>query len=291
MSVAGQESPSDFALLDHRTGHGAHARYSENSPRALVAQTLLQMKRLLVRWSRDLPTVILTLVVPILFLLTLNMVLGDQISTITGHSALFGSVPMVAVVAAITGSSAGGIGLIRERADGLLARLWVLPVHRASGMLSRLAAEAVRVLLTTVVILCAGLLLGFRFQHGLLAGLAWLTVPVIFGVAFATVVTTAAFYSATSAVQQGTTLVEGIAIVCTLGIFFCTGFVPLDQYPQWIQPVVEHQPMSYAIEAMRGLSLGGPILWPMIATLLWAGGIVAVCVVPMVLGYRKASMR
>lgn len=291
MSVVSQESHAGSALLDHGTGHGAHARYSENSTRALVAQTLLQMKRLLVRWSRDLPTVILALIVPILFLLTLNLVLGDQISTITGHSALFGSVPMVAVVAAITGSSAGAIGLIRERADGMLARLWVLPVHRASGILSRLAAEAVRVLLTTVVILCAGLLLGFRFQHGLLAGLAWLMVPVIFGVAFATVVTTAAFYSATSAVQQGTTLVEGIAIACSVGIFFCTGFVPLDQYPQWIQPVVEHQPMSYAIEAMRGLSLGGPILSPMIATLLWAGGIVAVCVVPMVLGYRKASMR
>ena len=50
----------------------------------------------------------------------------------------------------------------------------------------------------------------------------------------------------------------------------------VDLYPQWIQPVVEHQPMSHAIEAMRGLSQGGPILWPMIATLLWAGGIVAV---------------
>ena len=72
MSVASQESHAGFALLDHRTRPGAHARYSENSTRALIPQTLLQMKRLLVRWSRDLPTVILTLVVPILFLVTLN---------------------------------------------------------------------------------------------------------------------------------------------------------------------------------------------------------------------------
>ena len=180
---------------------------------------------------------------------------------------------------------------MRERADGLLARLWVLPVHRASGVLSRLAAEAVRVLVTTVVILCAGLVLGFRFQEGSLAGLVWLMVPVVFGVAFATLVTTAAFYSATRPTQPGTTLVEAIALACTLGVFFCTGFVPLEQYPRWIQPVVEHQPMSYAVEAMRGLSLGGPVAWPLTATLLWAGGIVALCVVPMVLGYRKASTR
>jgi ABC-2 type transport system permease protein len=110
-------------------------------------------------------------------------------------------------------------------------------------------------------------------------------VPVVFGVAFATIVTAAAFFSAT------TTLVEAIALVNILAIFFCTGFVPLEQYPEAIQPIVDHQPMSYAIEAMRGLAMGGPILWPVIGNLLWAAGIVAVFSVPMVVGYRKASMR
>jgi ABC-2 type transport system permease protein len=47
--------------------------------------------------------------------------------------------------------------------------------------------------------------------------------------------------------------------------------------------------MTYAIEAMRGLSLGGPVRWPMIATLLWASGIAAVCIVPALVGYRRAS--
>jgi ABC-2 type transport system permease protein len=251
----------------------------------LVPQTLVLTHRLLLRWGRDLSTVLQTLIVPILLLVTVDTVLGRQITTITGHDALFGSVPMVAVVAALSGSSVGAVALVGERADGLLARFWVLPVHRASGLLSRFVAEAIRILVTTVVILLAGMLLGFRFEQGWLAGLAWLMVPGVFGLAFATLVTAAAFYSAT------TTLVEAIALVATLGIFFCTGFVPLRQYPRWIQPAVEHQPMSYAIAAMRGLSQGGPVAWPMTATLLWAGGTVAVCVVPMVLGYRKASTR
>lgn len=286
--VTQQETQPGFGLL---TNWARPKTYAENALRVLVPQTLQQIKRLLVRWRRDQTMVILTLAVPVFFLLTLNTVLGQRISQITGHSALSGSVPMIAVVAAITGSSAGAVGLMRERADGLLARLWVLPIHRASGGLSRLAAEAIRVIVTTVLILGAGLLLGFRFHQGPLAALAWLMVPVIFGVAFATLVTTVAFYSAGRPSQPGTTLVEGIALISTLGFFFCTGFVPLQQYPRWIQPAVEHQPMSYAIEAMRGLSQGGPVAWPMTATLLWAGGTVAVCVVPMVLGYRKASMR
>jgi ABC-2 type transport system permease protein len=284
-AVTYRGTPSGSVLLRDERRPGAHERYSENALTALPSQTLVQVKRLLVRWCRDLTTVIETLLVPILLLLTLDTILGQQISSITGHDALFGSVPMVAVVATISGSSVGAIALIRERDEGLLARMWVMPVHRASGLLARFVAEAVRILVTGVVILGAGMILGFRFQQGVPAALAWLLVPAIFGIAFAMLVTTVAFYSAS------TTLVEAIALVNTLGIFFCTGFVPLDQYPQWIQPVVEHQPMSYAIEAMRGLSMGGAILHPLIATLLWAGGIAAVCVVPMVIGYRKASMR
>jgi ABC-2 type transport system permease protein len=273
------------ALVAEKPHGGSAVRLSENSPRVLVPQTLVLAKRMLLRWSRDLPTVLQTLIVPILMLVTLDTVLGRQISSISGHDALYGSVPMVAVVATISGSSVGAVALIRERADGLLARLWVLPVHRASGLLSRFVAEAIRILATTAVILIAGMLMGFRFERGWLAGLAWLMVPIVFGLGFAILVTAAAFYSAT------TTLVEAIALVATLGIFFCTGFVPLEQYPRWVQPVVEHQPMSYAIDAMRALSLGGPLAWPMTATLLWAGGIAAVCMAPMVLGYRKASMR
>ncbi|MGB8389835.1 ABC transporter permease, partial [Mycobacterium sp.] len=155
MSVAQQETQPGFALLNNWARPKVHA---ENSPRVLVPQTLLQIKRLLVRWRRDQTMVILTLVVPIFFLLTLNTVLGKRISDVTGHSALAGSVPMIAVVAAITGSSAGAVGLMRERVDGLLARLWVLPVHRASGGLSRLAAEAVRVFVTSALILGSGML-------------------------------------------------------------------------------------------------------------------------------------
>jgi ABC-2 type transport system permease protein len=45
------------------------------------------------------------------------------------------------------------------------------------------------------------------------------------------------------------------------------------------------------VEAMRGLSLGGPVREPLLAILVWSGGIVVACLIPMVLGYRRASMR
>jgi ABC-2 type transport system permease protein len=257
----------------------------ENSPLRLVVQVWVLAARLLVRWRRDRATVLESLIMPVVLLVTLNIILGDGISQLTGHSALYGSVPLIAMVGAMSGSMVGGIGLMRERTDGLLSRLWVLPVHRASGLVSRLAADAVRIVVTTAVIMCAGFVLGFRFRQGILASVAWLFIPTVFGVAFTMVVITLALYAANTIVVEATEIVWGLLM------FFSTGFVPLDQYPRWIQPAVQHQPMSYCIDAMRGLSLGGPVLAPVVAVLLWSVGIAAVCAVPMAIGYRRASMR
>jgi ABC-2 type transport system permease protein len=285
MAVAHDDTKGTSALLYRKEDSVSHRDYHENSTRLLVSQSVVLTKRLLIRWGRDRMTVIEALILPIVFLVTLNIVLGQKVSSITGHSALYGTVPMSALNAATTASTVGAIGIVRERADGLLSRLWVLPTHRASGLVSRIVAASVECLVTTVAILCAGLILGLRFQQGAFATVAWFFVPVVFGLATVTLVTTGAFYLAE------VTLVEAETVVRVLAMLFSTGFLPLSAYPRWIQPVVQLQPMTYSIEAMRGLSLGGPVLWPTVGMLAWCGGITGVFVLPMVLGYRRASMR
>ena len=87
----------------------------ENSPRRLVPHTWLLTARLLRRWRRDPATVLQSLMMPVALLVTLNIVFEDGISKVTGHSALYGSVPLIAMVGAMSGSMVGGIGLMRER--------------------------------------------------------------------------------------------------------------------------------------------------------------------------------
>jgi ABC-2 type transport system permease protein len=285
MSIALEDKTTGALGLFSDVGPTVRREAKENSPRRLVAHTWVLTARVLHRWVRDPATLVESLIMPVVLLVTVNIVLGDGISQLTGHSALYGSVPLIAMVGAMSGAMIGGIGLMQERADGLLSRLWALPVHRASGLLSRLAAEAVRILATTAVILCAGLALGFRFRQGILESLAWLLIPTVWGVAFTMVVITLALYAANTIVVEATEVIWGMLM------FFSSGFVPVDQYPSWLQPVVRHQPMSYTIEVMRGLSVGGPVLTPMIATLLWSLGIAAACATPMAIGYRRASQR
>ena len=208
---------------------GRHRRTgptSENAWRRLVPHTWVLTNRILRRWSRDPATVFESLVIPIVLLVTLDIVLGDAISQVTGHSALYGSVPLVAMVGAMTGGMIGGIGLMGERTAGLLSRLWVLPVHRASGLLARLAADVVRIVVLTACILCTGLLLGFRFRQGLLESVAWLFIPACLGLAFSAIVITIALYA------PSTIMVEATEVIWAALMFFSTGFMPLEQYPE-----------------------------------------------------------
>ncbi|HEX2214321.1 MAG TPA: ABC transporter permease [Mycobacterium sp.] len=266
---------------------GRHRREQlwENSPKRLVPQVWVLTLRILRRWSRDPATLVQSLVMPAGFLVALDIVLGEGLEQVTGNSGLYAQVPLVALVGGMTGAIIGAVGIMREREVGLLSRFWVVPVHRGAGLLARLTSDVVRIVMITLVVMGVGFALGFRFEQGIPAAIAWVFMPAVFGVALSAAVLTLALYSANTIVPQATEIV--IAVL----MFFSTGFVPLDQYPEWLQPFVEHQPVSYTIEAMRGLSLEGPIAEPVMFTLLWSAGIMAVCAVPLPLGYRKASKR
>ncbi|WP_067678122.1 ABC transporter permease [Nocardia miyunensis] len=258
---------------------------SESSACALMLHTLIQTRRLLLRWVRNPVALLETLIIPCLLLLMLDTVIGDQIRRFTGAEALDGSVPLAAVVGALSGAVASGILLGRERDAGLLARFWVLPVHRASGLASRIFAEGCRILAGTLAIVLVGYALGFRFREGIWAAIAFVCVPVLVGVAFASIVTAVAVFTAKA------TLVEGITIFTSLMMFFSTGFVPLPAYPQWIRPVVHNQPMSTAVDTMHALAAGGPLARPLTLTLIWSLGAIVVFAVPAAIGYRRASRR
>ena len=137
MSVASEDKTTvaGIAFSDLRSAARRNARRTQL--RRLVAHTWVLAARILRRWSRDPATVLESLIMPVAIAGHSEHRSGGRISQVTGHSALYGSVPLVAMVGAMSGSMVGGIGLMRERSDGLLSRLWVLPVHRASGLLSQ----------------------------------------------------------------------------------------------------------------------------------------------------------
>ncbi|EOM74695.1 peptide ABC transporter permease [Rhodococcus rhodnii] len=269
--------------------HGAALRFAdadrapETSLRSLLRDSGIQAGRLLLRWRRDPYTIVQAVVYPAVMLLMLWAVLGISITNATGVDSIYGTTPLMTLVGAMFGSIASGLALRRERDEGLLARFWVLPMHRAAGLVSRLLAEAVRIVVTTALIVSVGFALGFRFDQGLLPGIMMLCIPLLFGIGFATLVTALAVNS------SKVPLVELLSLTTSFLLFFNSGFVPTSAYPTWMQGFVANQPMSCAIDAMRGLTLGGPVAEPLIKALAWSLGAIVLFAWPAIRGYRRAA--
>ncbi len=71
--------------------------------------------------------------------------------------------------------------------------------------------------------------------------------------------------------------------------FLSSAFVPIQTMPGWLQAFANNQPVTYVINAMRALALGGPLeanLWKSIACL---AGIFVVFAPLAVRAYRRAS--
>jgi ABC-2 type transport system permease protein len=256
---------------------------SERALSTWLAHSVIQCKRLLLTWVRDPSTTIQTLLYPALTLLMFRVVLGNSITAATGIPSIYGQVAMITLIAAMTGAVVSALGVKREKASGLLGRFWTMPVHRAAGLTGRILAEAVRIFFSTLFVIAVGFAIGFRFGQGPLAAIALISIPVLFGIGFAVLVT------ALATITEGTLLISLIGIFNTLLMFFNTGFVPVFAYPVWLQSTVENQPMSCAVDAMRGLSYGGPVAEPLMKTLAWTIGLIVVFAYPAIRGYRRAA--
>jgi ABC-2 type transport system permease protein len=56
----------------------------------------------------------------------------------------------------------------------------------------------------------------------------------------------------------------------SVGLAFCSpGIAPVDSFPPWLQPFVQYQPLSPAIESMRALAEGEPAMGSLVFALAW----------------------
>lgn len=233
---------------------------------------------------RDYPTLLQSLIFPALSMVMFKVVLGDAIGSATGQNSAYRTVPLVVLVAAMFGSIASATRLNRERSTGLLARLYVLPINRAADLTSRVASEMIRIFGTTIVLLLAGHLIGFRFTQGVGPAIGLVLVAMAYGAAFACMTLALAVNA-----KPGAPLVPYLGLFSSLLMFFNSGFSPIEAYPTWLQPVVANQPMTPAIDAMRALAAGGPLTESITKVAIWTVLIISLSIYPALRGYRKAA--
>ncbi|MFD8816334.1 ABC transporter permease [Streptomyces sp. NPDC059627] len=146
-----------------------------------------------------------------------------------------------------------GIQIIWERDAGILNKLLVTPTPRSALITGKAFAAGVKSLIQAVVVIVIAAILG--------VSLTWNPLKLL-GVGLA-VVLASAFFSCLSMSIAGIVLsrdrLMGIGQAITMPLFFgSNALYPVAIMPGWLQVVSKINPLSYQVDALRGLLLGTP---------------------------------
>ncbi|MBK6009593.1 ABC transporter permease [Streptomyces sp. MBT53] len=146
-----------------------------------------------------------------------------------------------------------GIQIIWERDAGILNKLLVTPTPRSALITGKAFAAGVKSLIQAVVVVVIAAVLG--------VALTWNPLKLI-GVG-AIVILGSAFFSCLSMTIAGIVLsrdrLMGFGQAITMPLFFgSNALYPVAIMPGWLQAVSKANPLSYEVDALRGLLLGTP---------------------------------
>lgn len=197
-------------------------------------------------------------------------------------------VPLIVLQAIAFASISTAFRAATDSVQGINRRFQSLPIPSLTPLAARITASVYRCLIGLAVALACGYVIGFRFHRGPVYALAFCVLTLLTGLALALLGDTLGTKSRDPAATAQWLLLPQLIFG-----FLSVGIQPLQRFPEWIQPVVENQPISrvvYALQALAGDSADGvaPVTWSVIApALAWVIGIMAVTLPWAVLVYRR----
>jgi len=145
-----------------------------------------------------------------------------------------------------------GLTLLWERDLGVLHKLLVTPTPRVALVVGKGVANTLRTLIQAVIVYAIALPLGVTMNWHPLALIGVLLTVLLATVLFSTFSLLMACLAKT---QEG---FLAIAQFMTLPLFFASNAIyPLEMMPHWLQLFARINPLTYTVDALRGLMLVG----------------------------------
>ncbi len=218
---------------------------------------------------------------PILFVLLFTYVFGGAIGGSPGDYLTL-TLPGLIVMNMFFVTMYVGMGLNTDLTKGVFDRLRSLPIARWAPLAGRITADMVKQAWSFALLLAVGYVLGFRVETSVLGLLGAVVLVLVFALAFSWVSVLVGVLSKDPEHVQlfGFTALFPITFVSNV-------FAPSDTMPDWLQPIVDNNPVSVLADACRGLMVTGAEAEPIVTSLIWAAGIAAVFSVLSVRALRR----
>lgn len=241
----------------------AHAHRDDgHSPRALLADTLVYARRN-VQHIRQIPEKLLDVTIqPLMFVMLFAYVFGGAIDVSGGgyREYLIGGILIQSLAFAMMGPATA---IATDLTEGVIDRFRSLPSSRAAYLLGHYLAELAGVLLSIVVLLGAGLLVGWRTHTDV-----WhVSEAILLLIVFASGIIWLGTWLGMMVRSADAVMGVGFTLVFPL-TFISNAFVPIASLPNVLQWFASWNPVSVLVAAVRTL-FGNPLspvtkhIWPM----------------------------
>src|SRR5881397_1027892 len=157
--------------------------------------------------------------------------------------------PVSLMFAVATASS--GLALVTEIDLGYFDKLLAAPIRRSSIIVGRLAADLVRSIAASALVLIVGIALGARIQSGPLGAVVIVLLSACFGVAYA------GFGILVALRTRNVQATQSSFLLFFPLLFLTPNFVPFDRLSSAMETLARINPVSYVIVGLRSLVIDG----------------------------------
>ncbi len=151
-----------------------------------------------------------------------------------------------------------GIELVQDISNGYFKKLMIMPINRLTIILGRLTEVAVQAVMQGAIVLVLLLIVGVRFQTGVLGLVALFAMLILFAMAWSCV-------SMISALRtQNARLVQSMFVIVFPFLYLTTSQAPMQLLPPTFRLIATYNPVTYIIEGVRALVLSNwsnPAIW------------------------------
>jgi len=250
-----------------------------------VTDTLTITRRNLLVWMRVPAYIMFTVIQPVMFVLLFRYVFGGaiQVPGVKGGYVNF-LLPGIIGQTAAFATFGTAIALAQELQKGVIDRLKSMPMARSAVLAGRLVADTIRMFVTIVIVVGVGYAVGFRFENGVGLAIAMIVLATVFGLAICCI----SAYTGLAIGDEESVQAFGLIWLFPL-TFLSSAFVPISSMPGWLQAFANNQPVTYVINVMRSMALGGPIAADLWKSIAWLAGIFIVFAPLAVRAYKRAN--
>ncbi|MBA3422526.1 MAG: ABC transporter permease [Thermoleophilaceae bacterium] len=267
----------------------ARPRGSVSAPRRFaysVEDCIVVTGRNLRHFVRQPQLLIFSTIQPIMFVLLFAFVFGGAIesSLAPGVAYVDFLLPGIFIQAAAFRSTQTAVGLAEDLDRGVIDRFRAMPIARPAVLIGRTAADLVRNVFVTLLMAAVGYLIGFRFRSGPLDAAGAILVVLAFGFALSWI------FSFVGLTVRGAEAAQSAGFVAIFPLVFASSvFVPVSTMPEGLEQFAAVSPVTASVDAARALSIGGEVSEPLLLSIAWTAGILAIFVPLCVWRYRRMS--